>query len=268
MKQDAIDKIYELKNLPIPEPDFDIETIRNYQEVKIDETGMQFQEELVDIGGFGIKGVNYYHSAFNPPYYQSIQGSIPELKVRKTLAEKLTKVNEKLGAIGLGIFVFDAFRPVAVQNYFYYQWIPRYLRAMNQNKSEAWIAQESSAYWAMGARNKEELLASIPPHSTGGAVDMTICFKETGHLLEMGTIFDDITKKSHTAYFETHQDLKSFTDVEAMKNRRLLYHLMTAEGFASHPKEWWHFSYGDQMWVLIIKQQKALYGYAGNDFTT
>jgi D-alanyl-D-alanine dipeptidase len=135
------------------------------------------------------------------------------------------------------------------------------------DKDSAWIENESNSYWARGARSKDELLKSIPPHSTGGAIDLTICIKETGHLLEMGSIFDDISEVSHTAYFENNHDPRSFTSTEALKNRRLIYNLMTHEGFSSHPKEWWHYSYGDQMWAQITHKQNAFYGYAGNDFT-
>jgi len=260
------DELLKLKKFPIPVPDFNIESVRNYQHIKINEDSPLFREELVDLREFGIRGANYYHSPLNPPYYQSIHGSIPEIKARKSVAEKLKKANEKLQPIGLELFIFDAFRPLAVQNYFYYQWVPQYLRSMNPDKDEVWISQESNAYWARGVRNRDELLASIPPHSTGAAIDLTLRFKETNHLLEMGSIFDDITEKSHSIYFESNADPKSFTDVEARKNRRLLYHLMSSEGFAPHPKEWWHFSYGDQMWAVITKQPEALYGYAGNEF--
>ena len=31
-------------------------------------------------------------------------------------------------------------------------------------------------------------------------------------------------------------------------------------GFAQHPNEWWHFSYGDQLWDLENKKANALYG--------
>lgn len=254
------------KKVPIPNPNFDIESIRNYQTIKIDNTHPLFKEELVDLREFGIKGINYYHSQYSPPYYHSIPGSISKLKTRKTVAEKLRRVNEKLKSVGIELFVFDAFRPLAVQNYFYYQWVPQYLRSIYPEKDEAWIEKEVNSYWAKGARNKEELLASIPPHSTGAAVDLTLCFKETGHLLEMGSIFDDITERSHSTYFENYEDCKSFTFIEAKKNRRLLYHLMSSEEFTQHPKEWWHFSYGDQMWALISKQESAFYGYAGNEF--
>lgn len=267
MKIDTVrNNIMKWKEIPIPNYDFDIESVRNYQTIKIDKTNPLFKEELVNLYEFGIRGVNHYHSQYNPPYYQSIPGSISELKSRKTIAEKLRKVNKKLKDVGIELFVFDAFRPLAVQNYFYYQWIPQYLRLVYPEKDEAWIKEEVNSYWARGARDKEEILASIPPHSTGAAVDLTLCFRETGHLLEMGSIFDDITERSHATYFENCQDRKSFTIVEARKNRRLLYHLMRAEEFVQHPKEWWHFSYGDQMWALIDRQPSAFYGYAGDEF--
>jgi D-alanyl-D-alanine dipeptidase len=35
---------------------------------------------------------------------------------------------------------------------------------------------------------------------------------------------------------------------------------MADEGFAAHPDEWWHFSYGDQMWAALTDAPAALYG--------
>lgn len=258
--------INKFKNNPIPKLSYDIESVKHYQKIKIDEQCSEYVEDLVDIKDVKVKGINYYHTSFNPPYYHSVPGSIADLRIRKTVAEKLAIINSKIEAFGLELFVFDGFRPLAVQNYFYYQWVPQYLRSIYPHKDEEWIKKEAGSYWAKGAHNQKDLLASIPPHSTGGAVDLTLCFKESGHLLEMGSIFDDISDISHTSYFEENQNPKSFTVTEALKNRRLLYHLMISEGFSSHPKEWWHFSYGDQMWALISEKQKALYGYAGNKF--
>lgn len=37
--------------------------------------------------------------------------------------------------------------------------------------------------------------------------------------------------------------------MEAMRNRRLLYWAMQAEGFANFPLEWWHYDFGNQSWV-------------------
>ena len=46
---------------------------------------------------------------------------------------------------------------------------------------------------------------------------------------------------------------------EARANRRLLYWLMIDAGFASNPSEWWHFSFGDQMWAKLRNEPEALY---------
>ena len=43
---------------------------------------------------------------------------------------------------------------------------------------------------------------------------------------------------------------------------RLLHWLMTEEGFAGHPDEWWHFSWGDQMWAALTGAPSAPYGLA------
>jgi D-alanyl-D-alanine dipeptidase len=42
----------------------------------------------------------------------------------------------------------------------------------------------------------------------------------------------------------------------------LLHWLMVEEGFAGHPDEWWHFSWGDQMWAAITGAPAAHYGLA------
>ena len=34
---------------------------------------------------------------------------------------------------------------------------------------------------------------------------------------------------------------------------------MTKFGFAQHPNEWWHFSYGDQLWAWKIKSKCPLW---------
>jgi D-alanyl-D-alanine dipeptidase len=35
---------------------------------------------------------------------------------------------------------------------------------------------------------------------------------------------------------------------------------MTGEGFANYPEEWWHFSWGDQMWARLTGAPAAIYG--------
>jgi D-alanyl-D-alanine dipeptidase len=44
--------------------------------------------------------------------------------------------------------------------------------------------------------------------------------------------------------------------------RRLLAAAMASAGFAQHPHEWWHFSWGDQLWAWRTGQPLARYGSA------
>lgn len=43
------------------------------------------------------------------------------------------------------------------------------------------------------------------------------------------------------------------------ERRRLLCKVMNKEGFANYPGEWWHFSYGDQLWAAYRYKRYALY---------
>ena len=96
---------------------------------------------------------------------------------------------------------------------------------------------------------------------SGGAVDLTLRWKN-GEALWMGSIFDDVTPMAHRDRFEGADTGMAFSDEEARANRRLLHWLMAAEDFAGHPDEWWHFSWGDQMWAALTGAPEAHYGAA------
>ena len=89
----------------------------------------QGNEPLVDLTALGIAGENYYHAPRNPPYWRRIDGSIAQLLARRGVAEKLASINARLAAFDLELFVFDAWRPRAVQRYFHDVWMPAELTA-------------------------------------------------------------------------------------------------------------------------------------------
>ena len=165
----------------------------------------------------------------------------------------------RLKSAGLELWVFDAWRPVAVQNHFHDHWMPAYLRRTRPYLTGAALAAEVERYWARGAPDGQIDPHSPPPHATGGAVDLTLR-QIGGDQLFMGSIFDDVTAVSNTAHFESGGEDLSFSDIEAGENRRLLYWVMDEQGFANNPSEWWHFSWGDQMWAKITGAPAALYG--------
>lgn len=168
--------------------------------------------------------------------------------VRKTVANKLFKINKILNSYWLELYIYDWYRNLDLQKYFYYNWVPNYLKEKNPDLDEKTITKMVSNYWAKPLSVINEKSLYIPPHVTWWAIDLTIRYKNNKQLLEMWWIFDDISKISNIDYYENINN-NSFTYIESKKNRRLLYNIMISEWFAPHPKEWWHWSYWDQMWA-------------------
>lgn len=243
-----------LRDKPIPPPPED--RARGYRELPIAFDGAANKEPLVALNTYGVAGENFYAQPRNPPYYAIIPGSIKTLSLRQGAAERLRDVNARLAEAKLELFVFDAWRPQAVQAYFHDRWLPAELRKRRPHLSEAELAAEVTNYWAAPSAGRE----APSPHSTGGAVDLTIRWRD-GDPLWFGSLFDDASSLAHTDRFEaeTNEQDFSFSNEEARANRRLLYWLMTEAGFASNPSEWWHFSFGDQMWAKLRNEPEALY---------
>ena len=87
-----------------------------------------------------------------------------------------------------------------------------------------------------------------PPHTTGGAVDVTLRLP-TGELAYMGP-------RGFSAARTDYPHLPP----QARRNREILSTAMTHAGFSNYEEEWWHWSYGDSGWALRTHQPAALYG--------
>ena len=74
-----------------------------------------FSEKVMEAHQAGLKGENFYASDRNPPYWQRIEGATVKLWLRQSVAQKLARVNARAATAGLELFVFDAWRPKAVQ---------------------------------------------------------------------------------------------------------------------------------------------------------
>lgn len=92
-----------------------------------------------------------------------------------------------------------------------------------------------------------------PPHSTGGAIDLTIIEMATGKEIDMGSKLDDVDDSLAYAF---HPSIAK----TAQANRLLLFNAMTRAGFANTASEWWHYSYGDQEWAIRTGAPFAYYG--------
>ncbi len=229
---------------------------RGYRkDVPIQLDGPLANEDCVEVRSVGLAGDNHYNSVFNPPYHARIPGSIAELFVRRSVADKLRAVNARLAGAGLELYLFDAWRPQAVQRHFHDVWFPAWLSKRQPELAGQALVDEVEKYWSAPTAG-----ASSPsPHSTGGAVDLTLRFVETRQPLFMDGLFDDVTDDAWTDSLE-RRPLVSMSDDEACANRRLLYWVMSEAGFANNPTEWWHFSWGDQMWARLTGQPAAHYG--------
>lgn len=251
-----------LRDRPISGPLPNQEGLRiGYRTHPVDLDDPRGADPMVDVRDHGIAGENYYYTQSNPPYFERIAGSVPDLRLRAPLVKKLAGVNDLLRPYGLHLWVFDAWRPIAVQNHFHDHWMPNHLKRLHPDMTGDALAAEVEKYWARGAKDGVIDPLSPPPHATGSAIDLTLRYVD-GRDLFMGSIFDDVTKVSNTTYFEDRDLGMGFSDIEARNNRRLLFWLMHEAGFVNNPTEWWHFSCGDQMWARLSGARAAYYSTA------
>lgn len=88
--------------------------------------------------------------------------------------------------------------------------------------------------------------ASSPPaHSTGGAIDVTLCDPETGAPRDVGGEFDELTARSRPGFYD---DATDAAGQRYATLRRQLDEAMSQAGFVRVPAEWWHFEYGTALW--------------------
>ncbi len=147
--------------------------------------------------------------------------------LRKPAVLALAEVQNALLQKGLGLKIWDAYRPYSVTEK---MWEPV----------------------------KDERYAANPKygsgHNRGVAVDLTLVDIKNRQELDMGTGFDHFSDTAHI----------NFTALPAnvLANRRLLQSLMEAQGFKVLDTEWWHFYLPDaknyDLLNLSFKQLKKI----------
>ena len=164
-------------------------------------------------------------------------------KVRKFIAEKLIEADEHLPE-GLAFLIVEGYRPLSLQKK-YFDGYSQELRQAHSNWDEKKIYAEASKYVAPPDIN--------PPHSTGGAIDLTLA--KDGVELDMGTRINADPEESKNACFTLAENISD----GAKANRKILIDVMASVGFVNYPTEWWHWSYGDRYWAYQSKQPNAIY---------
>lgn len=125
--------------------------------------------------------------------------------LRGAAAQALSQVQNDLVKQGLGLKVYDCYRPLSVQKLM-------------------WEILPDSRYVANPTKGSR--------HNRGAAVDLTLVDRN-GKELEMPTDFDDFTEKAF-------RNSKTAT-TQAQKNSLLLENAMKKYGFIPLATEWWHF---------------------------
>ena len=165
---------------------------------------------------------------------------------------------------GLRLSIFDAWRPIAVQAFMVDHSIAELCRerGVEVRSGDAFdqVVADVGRFWAAPSRDP----MTPPPHSTGAAVDLTLSSSD-GTPLAMGGEIDAIGAVSEPQHYAGRED----SDAQRWHQRRqLLADVMKASGFAQHPNEWWHYSFGDQLWAWRRGAAVAIYAEAVNSALT
>ncbi|MDE3234659.1 MAG: M15 family metallopeptidase [Bacteroidota bacterium] len=137
--------------------------------------------------------------------------------LRKPAANALLAVQKELNNKGLGLKIFDAYRPFSVT-----------LKFWDLIHDERYVANPSKG----------------SGHNRGTAVDLTLIELNSKHELDMGTGFDNFSDSAHHSFTKFSENI--------LHNRLLLQETMEKYGFKKLDTEWWHYSWPRQFSVLNL----------------
>ncbi|WP_406044560.1 M15 family metallopeptidase [Micromonospora sp. NBC_00898] len=165
-------------------------------------------------------------------------------RLRRGVADRLLAAQRALPP-GVRLLVIEGYRPYQAQLGIFTGYRDE-LRRRHPDWPPARLHRETSKFVAP---------VEVAPHSTGGAVDLTLC-TDDGVELDLGTVVDATPEDSADACF-TAADAIATT---ARRHRRILVAALTGVGLVNYPTEWWHWSYGDRYWALATGAPRTRYG--------
>ena len=130
--------------------------------------------------------------------------------LQKPAAKALASVHKKLRKKGLGLVIFDGYRPWTITKLFWDV-----------------VPEEKRKFVADPAKGSK--------HNRGCAVDLSVFDLKTGELIDMPSGYDEFTERASPDYTGGTATQRT--------NRDMLRKLMEEEGFTVNPNEWWHFDY-------------------------
>ena len=203
------------------------------------------------------------------PYVQlgapySAQGD--PFRLRSGVVERLLQAEDALRQAEpqCRLAIFDAWRPLAVQRFMVRHAVEEECARAGVDPGQPSPARDRvvaavGRFWAPPSDDP----ATPPPHSTGAAVDLTLA-DGAGMPLAMGGAIDAIGPVSEPEFHAKAALADPGSDAALWHGRRqLLARVMAGAGFVQHPNEWWHFSWGDQLWAWRRGEGQARYGRIG-----
>ncbi len=133
--------------------------------------------------------------------------------LRRDAAERLARAQEALARRGLGLLVWDCYRPFSAQQ-------------------RLWKLVHDPRYVARPVAAADGTPVEGSQHHGGAAVVLTLVGAD-GSAVEMPTDHDDFSARAH-------RDSRAGSPA-ARANAAILEQVLVAEGFAPLPTEWWHF---------------------------
>jgi len=158
-----------------------------------------------------------------------IDGYISKIAVGTIeMAEGIRKAQNTLNSYGLGIKIFDAYRPQKAVNHFI-RWSK--VQVDTINKIKHYPKLKKSSLFELG------FIAKKSGHSRGSTIDLTIIYlegKNKGKEVDMGGPWDFFGGLSNYDFPHLSKTQKYY--------RKLLRETLLASGFIPYEKEWWHFT--------------------------
>ena len=154
---------------------------------------------------------------------------LPRCILSGPAANALAAVQRELEAQGLGLKVFDCYRPQRAVAHFV-----RWTQRIDD------VKRKHEFYPDVDKRDlfKEGYISESSGHSRGSTLDLTLVRRSGGRELDMGSPFDFFSPKSWPSDVSVSG--------AAHANRALLAAAMTRGGFRPYNKEWWHFTLSDE----------------------
>ena len=158
-----------------------------------------------------------YASSNNFMRQSMYPGRVNTTYLRLPVARALARVQKELNEKGMGLKLFDGYRPYSVTEKF-------------------WELVMNEKYVADPKKGSG--------HNRGTAVDVTIITLRDKKELPMPTGFDNFTDTAHHSFMQLPFSL--------LENRKMLKDIMEKYGFKKMDTEWWHYTWADDQHFELL----------------